>query len=121
MFTSAFRQAVLKVHPGSKPPTEAAYAKWTDATRLMLERDGRTMDDMRELARWLFDEVSDDEDAAFWRGVCLSVPKFRQKYDQMSAKRRSSRERQSRASKGSGLLAAAQQHLRAAGKDPTGR
>lgn len=50
--------------------------KWADAERLMLERDGRDRTQAEKLLRW----CQNDE---FWRGNILSMPKFREKYDQL--------------------------------------
>jgi len=56
---------------------------WVDAERLLLDRDGRDADEAERLIRW----CQRDE---FWRANVLSMPKFREKYDQLllTAKRR---------------------------------
>lgn len=59
---------------GAKRPT--VTRKWADAERLLLERDGRDRDQAEKLLRW----CQADE---FWRGNVLSMPKFREKYDQL--------------------------------------
>lgn len=59
---------------GSKRPT--VTKRWHDSARLLLTRDGRTL----EQARWLIDWCQTDD---FWRGNVLSMPKFREKFDQM--------------------------------------
>lgn len=69
---------------GSKRPTIGKG--WLDAARLMIDNDHRTVEDAAALIRW----CQQDE---FWRGNILSMPKFREKYDQLrlaSQKRRSS-------------------------------
>lgn len=57
---------------GSKRPT--ITSKWRDAARLMLDRDGRTEDEIRGAIEW----SQRDE---FWRANILSLPKLREKYD----------------------------------------
>lgn len=67
---------------GSKRPTIGKG--WLDAARLMIDNDHRTVEDAAALIRW----CQQDE---FWRGNILSMPKFREKYDQLrlaSQKRR---------------------------------
>lgn len=59
---------------GSKRPT--ITKGWRDAARLMLERDGRTEEDVHGAIDW----CQKDE---FWRGNVLSLPKLRDKYDQL--------------------------------------
>lgn len=62
---------------GSKRPriTKA----WEDAARLMLDKDGRTERQIRYLIDW----SQNDE---FWRGNILSMPKLREKFDQLRLK-----------------------------------
>lgn len=59
---------------GSKRPT--VTKGWRDACRLMLDRDGRTEEQVRRCIDW----CQDDE---FWKGNILSMPKLREKYDQL--------------------------------------
>jgi hypothetical protein len=59
---------------GSKRPT--ITKAWLDAARLMLDRDGRELDKARNLIRW-------SQADGFWRKNILSMPKFRQRYDQL--------------------------------------
>jgi len=103
-FADDFRAALIRVHDGFKPPTPAAFESWRQAARLMLATDKRPPDEARQLAAWLF--AGKDEGAVFWRSVVLSVPKFRDKYDQLLAKARANHERgQGAAHHGSALLA----------------
>jgi hypothetical protein len=62
---------------GSKRPmiTKA----WKDAARLMIDRDGRTEQDIHRCIDW----CQRDE---FWRANILSMPKLREKYDQLRLK-----------------------------------
>jgi hypothetical protein len=70
---------------GSKrPPIRKA---WFTAARLMLDRDGRSEADVHAAIDWC-------QDDGFWRGNVLSLPKLRERYDQM----RLQAERSSRAS-----------------------
>lgn len=57
---------------GSKRPT--VTAKWHDAARLMLDRDGRDHKQAARLIRWT-------QSSDFWRSNVLSMGKFREKYD----------------------------------------
>lgn len=67
---------------GLKRPT--ITKKWRDASRLMLDRDKRDPTQAERLIRW----TQTDE---FWRGNVLSMPKFRDKYDQLLIRARSSK------------------------------
>jgi hypothetical protein len=66
---------------GSKRP--AVTAKWRDACRLMLDRDGRTEAEVSGAIDW----CQADE---FWRANVLSMPKLREQYDtlRLQAQRR---------------------------------
>lgn len=55
---------------------------WRDAARLMIDRDGRTEADVHAAIDWC-------QDSEFWRPNVLSMPKLREKYDQMSLQARS--------------------------------
>lgn len=59
---------------GSKRPT--ITKGWRDAARLMLDRDGRTEAEVAGAIDW----CQRDE---FWRSNILSMPKLREKYDQL--------------------------------------
>lgn len=59
---------------GSKRPT--ITAKWRDAARLLLDRDHRTPDQVHRAIDWC-------QDHEFWRANVLSMPKLREKYDQL--------------------------------------
>lgn len=59
---------------GSRRPTVSR--KWRQAARLMLDRDGRTEDQVIRAIDW----CQDDE---FWRGNVLSMPKLRDQYDRL--------------------------------------
>lgn len=64
---------------GSKRPT--VTSRWRDAARLLIDKDGRT----EEQVRWLIDWCQADE---FWRSNILSMPKLREKFDQLLLKAR---------------------------------
>lgn len=66
--------ADLIAQNGSRRPRIGT--RWLDAERLLLERDERDRSEAERLIRW----CQADE---FWRGNILSMPKFRQKYDQL--------------------------------------
>ena len=57
---------------GSKRPT--ITRRWRDAARLLLDRDGRTVEQVAWIIRW---SQADD----FWRANVLSMPKLREKFD----------------------------------------
>jgi hypothetical protein len=59
---------------GGKPP--ARNGKNRDAMRLLLDKDGRTVEQVESVIRW----CQRDE---FWRSNILSASKFREKYDQL--------------------------------------
>jgi hypothetical protein len=59
---------------GASKPT--ITGRWRDAARLMLDRDGRTETDVFAAIDW----CQADE---FWRANILSMPKLREKYDQL--------------------------------------
>ena len=74
---------------GGKPP--ARTKKNVDAARLMLDRDGRTVEQVAKAIRW----CQADE---FWRANILSMSKLREKYDQLRlAATRTTGAKQSRA------------------------
>lgn len=50
--------------------------KWRDAARLMIDRDGRTEQQITAAIDWC-------QDSEFWRSNILSMPKLREKYDQL--------------------------------------
>lgn len=59
---------------GSKRPK--VTVKWRHAARLMIDKDGRTAEQVTRAIDWC---QSDD----FWRSNILSMPKLREKYDQL--------------------------------------
>lgn len=59
---------------GSKRPT--VTKAWRDAARLMLDRDERAADQIWAAIDWA-------QDHDFWRSNILSMPKLREKYDQL--------------------------------------
>jgi hypothetical protein len=59
---------------GCKRP--AVGKKWRDAARLMIDRDGRTEQQIMTAIDWC-------QDSEFWRANILSMPKLREKYDQL--------------------------------------
>lgn len=59
---------------GSKRPTIGKG--WRDAARLLIDKDGRTEDQIHKAIDWC-------QNSEFWRANILSMPKLRQKYDQL--------------------------------------
>lgn len=64
----------LMVSNGDKEPriTQA----WMDAARLMLDKDGRDYEASQRLLRWALND-------SFWKANIQSMPKFRDKFDQL--------------------------------------
>ena len=54
--------------------TPRVTAAWRKQARLMIDRDGRTVDEITRVIDWV---EADD----FWRANILSIPKLRQKFD----------------------------------------
>lgn len=59
---------------GSKRPT--ITRKWRDACRLLIDKDGRTAEQVKAAIDW----CQSDE---FWRANILSMPTLREKYDRL--------------------------------------
>jgi hypothetical protein len=59
---------------GSKRPVIGK--RWRDAARLMIDSDGRTEQQIHAAIDWC-------QDSEFWRANILSMPKLREKYDQL--------------------------------------
>jgi len=66
---------------------------WRDAGRLLIDKDGRTVEQILRAIDW----CQDDE---FWRGNVMSMPKLRKQYDQL---RLHAQRQRARASPGSAL------------------
>lgn len=62
---------------GAKRPTVGK--RWRDAARLMIDRDGRTEDQISRAIDW----CQDDD---FWHSNILSMPKLREQYDRLQLK-----------------------------------
>lgn len=63
----------IEANTGTRP---SIGAKWRDAARLLIDRDQRTEAQVIAAIDW----CQSDE---FWRGNILSLPKLREKYDQL--------------------------------------
>jgi len=61
------------------PRTEAQREKWATSFRLLVERDGRPIEEVRKVLTWC-------QADSFWRGNILSASKFREKYGQLKLK-----------------------------------
>jgi hypothetical protein len=59
---------------GSQRP--GVTSRWHDAARLLLDRDGRAEHQVHAAIDWC-------QDSEFWRSNILSMPKLREKYDQL--------------------------------------
>ncbi|MFE3197186.1 hypothetical protein [Embleya sp. NPDC059237] len=69
---------------GSKRPT--ITAKWRTQARLLIDEDGRTVDQILRAIDWC-------QDSTFWRSNVMSMPKLREKYDVLRLKAMEERER----------------------------
>lgn len=67
----------LVVGNGAKEPT--VTKAWRDEARLMLDKDGRPVDEAVEVMRWC-------QADSFWRSNILSMPTFRKQYDRLKLK-----------------------------------
>lgn len=76
-FSKHLKDSILKNNPEAKI-TDAQVRKWADDVRLMIERDGRDLAKMKIVLDW---SQSND----FWKANILSIGKFREKYDQLTA------------------------------------
>lgn len=68
--------ADLVAENGSRRPTDTQIAGWCRDVRLMVERDGRTLEQIERAIRW----CQADE---FWRGNVLSMRSLRKQYDRL--------------------------------------
>ena len=59
---------------GSKRPN--VTRRWREAARLLIDRDGRTVDQITRAIDW-------SQNDTFWRANILSMPTLREKYDQL--------------------------------------
>lgn len=60
--------------------------RWHDAARLLIDRDGYTVEQINWLSQW----ASVDQ---FWKGNILSLPKLREKFEQLKIRALSEREK----------------------------
>lgn len=72
---------------GSKRPP--ITDKWRTAARLLIDKDGKTVDQVMRCIDWC-------QDDSFWRANVMSMPKLREKYDQLRLKAMEQRGRQHR-------------------------
>lgn len=56
--------------------TPKITAKWRDAARLLIDKDGITEEQAHRAIDW-------SQDHEFWRSNILSMPKLREQYDQL--------------------------------------
>jgi hypothetical protein len=68
--------ADLIAENGSKRPTPSSVLGWQREVRLMVERDGRTLEGIEAAIRW----CQADE---FWHGNVMSMGKLRKQYDKL--------------------------------------
>ena len=56
---------------------------WRDSCRLLIDKDGRSVEQVEYVIDWL--AAGDSRDAAFWQGNVLSMPKLRERFTQLVA------------------------------------
>ena len=61
---------------GSKRPNDGQVQGWRNDVRLMVEQDGRSIEQVEKAVKW-------SQGHEFWRTCILSMGKLREKYDQM--------------------------------------
>jgi hypothetical protein len=64
--------------PNRTKPTKAQLTKWAKEADLMHHRDGHSWEEIRELLEW-------SQSDPFWKANILSMGKFREKWNQLSA------------------------------------
>ena len=69
--------AILANDP--KAPVAPRSKRWLDATRLLIERDGRTITEVEAVIDWC-------QADAFWRSNVLSMDTLRRQFTQLSLK-----------------------------------
>jgi hypothetical protein len=80
-------QNILENNPTHKKPN---LQKWANDVRLMIERDGRTIEQIAYLMDWV-------QHDSFWKTNILSPSKLREKFDQLTIRVREDINRQNRA------------------------
>lgn len=78
---------------GSKRP--AIGKRWRDAARLLIDKDGRTEEQVHTAIDWC-------QDDKFWRSNILSMPTLRDQYDRLRLQAKDRRGRDSPANQGNG-------------------
>jgi hypothetical protein len=73
------REHILENNPKAKI-TPAQETNWAREADLMLKRDNRTEQEVRDLIEW-------SQQDSFWQGNILSMGKLREKFDQLTVKR----------------------------------
>lgn len=76
----------LKMRENNPEAKEPNFQSWSNDVRLMMERDNRTVDHIKNMIDW-------SQNDSFWKANILSVKKLREKYDQMKVKAMAEHER----------------------------
>ena len=66
-------------NPEHRPLTDAQKQSWADHIRLMIERDNRTAEQIKNMIDWC-------QNNEFWKQNILSTAKLRKQYDTMRPK-----------------------------------
>lgn len=93
---------------GSKRPT--ITQRWLDEARRLLDRDGRTVDQVIRAIDW-------SQSNTFWRSNILSMPKLREKYDTMRLQAETEHRQERPTDRQGDLLRAEMQRLQASELD----
>ena len=81
--------------------------EWRTETRLLLDKDGRTEEQIHAAIDWC-------QDSGFWHSKVMSMPKLRDKYDQLRLEAIAERERQN----GNGSAKPRRDYSRGGASDP---
>lgn len=71
---------------GNGSPRPNITKKWLDAARLLIDKDGKTEQQIKTAIDW-------SQDHEFWRSNIMSMPKLREQYDQMRLQAEAQRNR----------------------------
>ena len=100
---------------GSKRPS--VTQRWRESARLMLDRDGRTEAEVLRAIDWC--QTGTSQSATFWRTNILSMPKLREKFDQMRLQAERDRQTTSRPTRVQEHLTLVQQLAAQEAQQPT--
>ena len=77
-------QSIISYMPNFKKPSKQELKEWAISMRLMIEKDNRVLDEIKEIIDWI--SAGNCEDAIFWQPNILSTPKLRKQFNQIQGK-----------------------------------